>query len=361
MFLAWNEIKYSKTRFALIIGVMVLVSYLVYFLTGLAYGLAQDNRTAIDKWDATAIVLTDEANGNINMSMMGNSLRDAIDAEELAMLGTTPNVVRPKDSNNEDDKISVNFFGVHPDEFLIPELIEGEAVTEDHQVVADISMKEEFGVALGDELNLAGSDLTVKVVGFTENAKFSVSPVLYTTIPTYQEIRFEEQDQSPAGRISAFVVRDDNLNQVTLEDDSLRLYTIEDYVQELPGYMAQVLTFALMIGFLIVIAAVVIGIFMYVLTVQKASLFGVMKAQGISTRYIALSVLAQTLILAVLGVGIGLLLTVATAFFLPSTVPFMDNPYFMLIISGLMIVFALLGAFFSVRTVAKIDPLEAIG
>ncbi|MRI85947.1 FtsX-like permease family protein [Aerococcaceae bacterium WS4759] len=361
MFLAWNEIKYSKTRFALIIGVMVLVSYLVYFLTGLAYGLAQDNRTAIDKWDATAIVLTDEANGNINMSMMGNSLRDAIDAEELAMLGTTPNVVRPKDSNNEDDKISVNFFGVHPDEFLIPELIEGKAVTEDHQVVADISMKEEFGVALGDELNLAGSDLTVKVVGFTENAKFSVSPVLYTTIPTYQEIRFEEQDQSPAGRISAFVVRDDNLNQVTLEDDSLRLYTIEDYVQELPGYMAQVLTFALMIGFLIVIAAVVIGIFMYVLTVQKASLFGVMKAQGISTRYIALSVLAQTLILAVLGVGIGLLLTVATAFFLPSTVPFMANPYFMLIISGLMIVFALLGAFFSVRTVAKIDPLEAIG
>lgn len=361
MFLAWNEIKYSKTRFTLIIGVMVLVSYLVYFLTGLAYGLAQDNRTAIDKWDATAIVLTDEANGNINMSMMGNSLRDAIDAEELAMLGTTPNVVRPKDSNNEDDKISVNFFGVHPDEFLIPELIEGEAVTEDHQVVADISMKEEFGVALGDDLNLAGSDLTVKVVGFTENAKFSVSPVLYTTIPTYQEIRFEEQDQSPAGRISAFVVRDDNLNQVTLEDDSLRLYTIEDYVQELPGYMAQVLTFALMIGFLIVIAAVVIGIFMYVLTVQKASLFGVMKAQGISTRYIALSVLAQTLILAVLGVGIGLLLTVATAFFLPSTVPFMTNPYFMLIISGLMIVFALLGAFFSVRTVAKIDPLEAIG
>ena len=146
----------------------------------------------------------------------------------------------------------------------------------------------------------------------------------------------------------------------------LNLYNVneiffEDYVQELPGYMAQVLTFALMIGFLIVIAAVVIGIFMYVLTVQKASLFGVMKAQGISTRYIALSVLAQTLILAVLGVGIGLLLTVATAFFLPSTVPFMANPYFMLIISGLMIVFALLGAFFSVRTVAKIDPLEAIG
>ncbi|MFZ1690913.1 MAG: ABC transporter permease, partial [Trichococcus flocculiformis] len=45
MFLAWKEIKHSKTRFSLIIGVMVLVSYLVFFLVGLAYGLAQDNRT----------------------------------------------------------------------------------------------------------------------------------------------------------------------------------------------------------------------------------------------------------------------------------------------------------------------------
>lgn len=79
MFLAWNEIKYSKTRFALIIGVIVLVSYLVYFLTGLAYGLAQDNRTSVDKWDADAIVLTDEANGNIGMSMMPRSNQDEVD------------------------------------------------------------------------------------------------------------------------------------------------------------------------------------------------------------------------------------------------------------------------------------------
>ena len=62
MFLAWKEIKYAKTRFSLIVGVLVLVSYLVYFLTGLAFGLAQDNRTSVDKWEAQAIVLADEAN-----------------------------------------------------------------------------------------------------------------------------------------------------------------------------------------------------------------------------------------------------------------------------------------------------------
>ena len=70
MFLAWKEMNYSKTRFALIIGVLVLVSYLVYLLVGVAYGLAQHNRTSIDKWEADGIVLTDESNTNINMSMM---------------------------------------------------------------------------------------------------------------------------------------------------------------------------------------------------------------------------------------------------------------------------------------------------
>src|SRR5699024_12706025 len=54
-------------------------------------------------------------------------------------------------------------------------------------------------------------------------------------------------------------------------------------------------------------------------------------------------------------------LTMGTAMVLPSTVPFAFNMYFILIITVLIVLFALLGAFFSVRTVAKIDPLEAIG
>ncbi len=125
--------------------------------------------------------------------------------------------------------------------------------------------------------------------------------------------------------------------------------------------MAQALTFALMIIFLIVIAAIIIGIFMYVLTVQKASMFGVMKAQGISTAYIGKYVVIQTFLLAVMGVVTGLALTILTAYLLPNSVPFAINWYFMAIISALILIFAVLGSTFSVITVAKIDPLEAIG
>ncbi len=363
MFLAWNEIKHSKTRFALIIGVMILVSYLVFFLVGLAYGLAQDNRTSVDKWGADAIILTDESNTNINMSMMPRGVVDEIEAPEIAILGQTPNVIRKEGSASEDAKISVTFFGIESGQFIMPEVIEGEEFMDDHEVIADVSMQKEYGIEIGDQLQLAGTDLLIKVVGFTEDSKFNVAPVLYTTVGTYQEIRFEQQDDSDEGRISAIIARSekDDLSDIIIENDNLRVYSIKDYINKIPGYTAQVLTFGLMITFLIVIAAVVIGIFIYVLTLQKASMFGVMKAQGISTFYISKSVIAQTFLLSVIGVGIGLLLTIGTALVLPASVPYRTNILFLAGITGLLIFFAVMGALFSVRTVAKIDPLEAIG
>lgn len=43
---------------------------------------------------------------------------------------------------------------------------------------------------------MAGSDKEVEEVGFTEDAKFSVAPVLYTTVSSYQDVRFEQIDES---------------------------------------------------------------------------------------------------------------------------------------------------------------------
>lgn len=86
-----------------------------------------------------------------------------------------------------------------------------------------------------------------------------------------------------------------------------------------------------------------------------------MKAQGISSGYIAKSVIAQTFILSVVGVGTGLLLTLGTSLVLPATVPYQNNVLFLAGITALLVIVAVLGGLFSVRTVVKIDPLEAIG
>ncbi|MDA9471283.1 ABC transporter permease [Enterococcus sp. 5H] len=361
MFLAWNEILRSKLRYVLIIGVMFLISYLVFFLTGLSYGLAEDNRTAVDKWQADGIVLSDEANTNINMSMIPIKSKDQVEAKEKAVLGQTAGVIQLDKKGSE--KINVSFFGINKNEFLMPNIVEGKAFTNENETVVDNSLKKENDIQLGDTIKLAGSDKKLKVVGFTENAKFNVSPVLYVSTESYQEIRFEKTDTSENARVNAIVFRakDHDLKNASVDDKDLKIYPIKTFINKLPGYSAQVLTFGFMIGFLVVIAAIVIGIFIYVLTMQKANVFGIMKAQGISSGYISRSVIAQTFLLAVIGVLIGLLGTVGTALVLPVAVPFQSNWLFFLAIAGLMVIIAVLGALFSVRTIVKIDPLKSIG
>lgn len=356
MFLALNEIMHSKLRYALVAGVMFLIAYLVFFLTGLAYGLAQDNRTAVDKWEADSIVLSKDANSNLGMSMITKKIAEEVEGGKVAYLAQTPGVVTSKDST-EEGKINVSFFGIDKNQFIMPNLVEGKAFDNDDEAVGDISLKEEYGLAIGDTVKLSGSDKTFKLTGFTDHAKFNVSPVLYTTINAYQEIRFEKEDTSENARINAIVVR----GKISNLPEDLEQIKISKFINELPGYNAQVLTFGFMIGFMIVIAAIVIGIFIYVLTMQKINIFGVMKAQGITGGFIARSVVAQTFILSFVGILLGLLGTVGTSLVLPDAVPFQSNWLFFGVISLLMLVVAVLGALFSVRTIVKIDPLKAIG
>ncbi|MBK4762164.1 ABC transporter permease [Enterococcus faecium] len=335
---------------------MFLIAYLVFFLTGLAYGLAQDNRTAVDKWEADSIVLSKDANSNLGMSMITKKIAEEVEGGKVAYLAQTPGVVTSKDST-EEGKINVSFFGIDKNQFIMPNLVEGKAFDNDDEAVGDISLKEEYGLAIGDTVKLSGSDKTFKLTGFTDHAKFNVSPVLYTTINAYQEIRFEKEDTSENARINAIVVR----GKISNLPEDLEQIKISKFINELPGYNAQVLTFGFMIGFLIVIAAIVIGIFIYVLTMQKINIFGVMKAQGITGGFIARSVVAQTFILSFVGILLGLLGTVGTSLVLPDAVPFQSNWLFFGVISLLMLVVAVLGALFSVRTIVKIDPLKAIG
>ena len=75
-----------------------------------------------------------------------------------------------------------------------------------------------------------------------------------------------------------------------------------------------------MITFLFVISATVIGVFLYVITLQK-KFIRVLKAQGFTNGFLMKMVLAQTFILALIGTLIGLILTLLTSLVLPEAVP----------------------------------------
>lgn len=354
MFLAINEMKHSKLRYALVIGVVFLIAYLVFFLTGLAYGLAQENRTAVDKWQADRILLSDEANGKLNMSMLTMDDYESVKAEDKAALAQFPGIVYQK--GKKDQQINVSFFGIEADEFLAPNLVKGRMFKNTGEVVVNDSLAKEDGLQVGDQLKVAGSKQTLKIVGFTDEAMYNVAPVIYMSLADFQEIRFNQALPKEAQKINAIVLRE-KPKQVA---NNLEEIKISDFIDDLPGYRAQNLTFAFMIGFLIVIAAIVIGIFIYILTMQKQAIFGVMKAQGISNFFIARSVFVQTAILAFVGIVLGLALTYLSSLVLPAAVPFAIFWGLYLAVSVGMWVIAILSAVFSVSTVVKIDPLQAI-
>lgn len=354
MFLAWHEIKKNKLRFVLITGVLMLVSYLVFFLSGLANGLQQMNRESVDKWDATAIVLTEESDKSLYQSSMSIDDANEILEPNIAVIGQMNAIAR-----DGDKKINVSIFGIKENEFILPNIIEGKTFSNDNEVIASDALKNE-GFKIGDELNLSSSDVKLTIVGFTNKARFNASPVLYSSLLTLNQIKFGESAAENSDRINGIVIKTDNLNAIEV-NDSLEIIESEEFIKNLPGYTEQSLTLNFMIYFLFIISAVIVAIFLYVLTVQKISMFGIMKAQGISNLYLSRSVIAQTFILATIGVVIGFGLTLLTGAFLPNAVPVSFDLSTMFIYGVILITVAILGAVFSVLTIVKIDPLKAIG
>ncbi|MGW7977684.1 FtsX-like permease family protein [Staphylococcus xylosus] len=348
MFLAWNEIKRNKLKFSLIIGVLIMISYLLFLLSGLASGLMNMNREGIDKWEADAIILNSDANQTVEQSIFDKS-KVANTYKQQTTLKQTGVIV----SNGKQEENAL-LFGVKSDTFLLPKILEGQKFKNENDVVADKTLKDK-GFKLGDKLSLSQSDEKLKIVGFSESAKYNASPVLFSNNKTIQNINPSLIED----KTNAVIVKDKKWKQKSLDND-LEAIEIGKFIENLPGYQAQNLTLNFMITFLFIISATVIAIFLYVITLQKTNLFGVLKAQGFTNAYLAKVVLSQTFIIAVIGTIIGLVLTIITGFFLPDAVPIKFSFVTLTVYGVVLILVSLIGSLFSILTIRKVDPLKAI-
>lgn len=356
MFLAVNELIKEKSRFILITFVIILVSYLTFFLTSLAYGLATSYTQGIDNWGADGIILSEDANGTVGRSLLIEKDYNSIISEDAALLGVGSATV------SKDGSEDVALFGIDLDSFLVPEVSEGRGVGGDYEVVVSEELKN-IGYELGDNITFKGYDSqTFELVGFVSRASFQTQPIVYLDLDNWRTVLSETSGMvgmRDDTTVNAVVTRGSS-DASEYETDTLSWQSIKDFSFALPGYQAQVLTFSLMIGFLIAIASFVLAIFIYILTIQKKSIFGVLKAEGVPNSYIARSVMAQVALLSALGLAVGLVLALVTGYFLAGKVPFMVNGLFYAGIIALFLGCAAIGGLASVRSVTKIDPVEAI-
>lgn len=372
MFLALKEIKKEKLRFTMIILVTALIAYLIYFLSGLAFGLAELNKTAVDYWHADGVILNETANKNIYASTIDEKKLNDLNIDTANSINLATTSVFLNDSENSDELIELVFMGVTKENNnLTPPIVEGREVEADDEITVSNNLKDQVDIKVGDTLKMATTNREFKVVGFTENSNYNTIPVAYVSRDMASQAMMIF---SPSGdnadavtgptpnmptRVSGVVVNGD-VDKSKLADNGLEFITMDEFINSIPGYMAQILTFGLMIISLAIISSIIIGIFMFILTMQKKPIFGVLKIQGYRNSVVVKSVIYQTLLLTILGYAIGLILTLISIYFLEKSVPLAVSVEIYAIVTAFSILCSLIGALFSVRTILKIDPLDAI-
>src|SRR5699024_8369010 len=125
---------------------------------------------------------------------------------------------------------NVLLFGVTADSFLVPNIIEGSNFKNNNYVVADATLKDK-GVHVGDQLTLSQSDEKLKIVGFSESAKYNDSLVLFSNNKTIQIITPTHINY----KINVIVVKDSNWANKNINEE-LELIYIDMFVENIPDY-----------------------------------------------------------------------------------------------------------------------------
>ncbi|GEK28653.1 ABC transporter permease [Furfurilactobacillus siliginis] len=353
MYLGLKEMAHEKLRYALLTGVMLLIALVVFILAGLANGLSQGNRLAVDQWHADNVYLNQQANKSIAGSQLTTDVTKSVTADKLAPMNIASTVLRRTGTNK---KINVALIGTTKDAFLIPKLLHGRKPTKTNEIIVSQDLWDR-GMKLGDKIKLGQLTQTQTVVGSYGHNMYSITPTIYTDLATVAKIQQGNLRPNQALPIAAVVTAGDSKLK---NSSNLQKLSMPDFINHLPGYTAEQTTLNAMIYFLFTMSLAIIGIFMYVLVLQKQALFGVLKVEGIGTGYILASVVTQAIIMSTIGVVVGLGLTTLFGAFAPTNMPFaLDFPR--LIIDAILLVLAAtVGALLSGRTIARINPVAAI-
>lgn len=359
MFLALRELKHAKLRYFLIVLIMVLIAWLVLFVTGLASGLANDNGAAISSNKATYYVLQKDSDNRLTRSNLTaaetEDVAKQVEKSKSTNLGVQMGTItKPK----QDKKTDITYFGIDKASFLQPDISEGAKLQTNKEVIADISLKES-GYKLGSKVEDSATGEQFTITAFTKNNTFSHSPVIFVGWDAWKLIH--QTNQAAQGEYNAVALDVSQNKAESLSLGSLELSSSKEVLQGIPGYSEEQGSLLMMIAFLFVIAAFVLAAFFYVITIQKINQFGILKAAGARTAYLGRSIISQVVFLSVVSLLIGNGLTFGLAAILPASMPFTLSPLLAIGCSVLFLVVAVAGSMLSLYRVAKVDALEAIG
>jgi putative ABC transport system permease protein len=360
MKLAWKEIKHSISKYVLIESILVLMIFMVVFLSGLANGLGWAISASIEKTDAEYFVMSTDAEKLISVSNVDKGILEQV-ASQTKDNVTNLNIKRSNiNTLREEKKLDITYFAIDPESFLSPEITEGEALpkfSEEYPVILNDSFKEQ-NIVIGDVVEDSVTGLSLTVVGFTQDEIYGHSPVGFLGTDTFTALNLQV-NSSYTEKYNAIAVQGSDIETINIK--GFEVIDKATVINNLPGYAAEQLTIKMILWVLVIISSAVLGVFFYVITIQKQKQFGVLKAIGMKMSELTKYIMSQVLILSMIGVIIGNLLATIMASVLPSSMPFSLKIPTVIMISIVFIIISLLTSLVSIRKVAKVDPIVIIG
>ncbi|WP_077324161.1 ABC transporter permease [Virgibacillus siamensis] len=345
MFLAIRELMHAKFRYILIGVIMILVAGLIFIISGLAKGLSYDNASAIITMDTDYLVIEEGVENQLTQSSLSKSITDDISSAEgvqkTESLAIKMGAITEKGSDKTTD---ATLFMTNLDGGIVPTVTEGQMPSDSNEVLADDQLKNE-GISIGDQITFNGMKHEYTVSGFVSNQRYSHTSVIYM--------------ENKSDHINAVAIQG-NANADQQLEQKYDVLTKDEVLAGLPSYSQEQASLNMMIIFLYVIAAFVLAVFFYVITLQKKAQFGVLKALGAKTSYLMRSLLGQVVILSVVCIGAAAAMTVGVGALLPEDMPFVLSSDRILQSAVLLLAVSVIGSLISLSQVVKIDPKEAI-
>jgi putative ABC transport system permease protein len=359
------ELRRRKTTFALVAMVVALVSFLVLMINGLALGLREGFGGAVSQLDADAIAFDDDGRLSLFRSDLNEDTAQRIESlpgvEASARLGYLASDYR--DASGETR--SGVFFGFDPGTIGEPALTGGRALAPDEArgVVVDDAFLRRAGFAIGDTFTVSylPRDFEFTIVGTVDGGTFEFAPVVYMLRETWRELRYGSVE--PTVRPVATIVLLDGADLAGTRGPGFEVVTREKAFMSVEGLaqMDSILWALRLFGY--GIGAAVIGVFFYVMTLQKVPQVGLLKALGVSTGALLEQTLLQAIVIAVIGLGVALpaaILVNAAIANASDQIPinFTTATYFSTVVSLLLTI--VLGVAFSLRSLIRVDPIIAL-
>lgn len=364
MNLAIKEILYNKSKYIIMMIVLVATMYLVFFTLGLTTGLRYFGASKFINSDVETFVLGKDSNGSlINSSFShayGEEMKETLDDPGAFVLGVTMSNVKNTANQKDSQLFEIAYFGLESYTAMSPTLVEGRMPQEEGEVLATKNIANE-GVSLGDHLYDDRINTSFQIVGFTDSQTYNYSPILYLYPSQFVQTSFLGQVTGYADVSSVIThLPKEDLGHLTDHFD-VELYSREEIILNTPGLLAQSVSFFLLMASMYVISATIIAMFFYIVTIQQKRDYGLLKAFGKTNSELGFVIVSKVFVITFASLVLSVALIYLTEFLLPSIVPFMLDPWRVLRAGLLFLVVGVISSVVSLRAMVKVPPMITIG